>query len=217
VAAMRAWIAWASGWVAWAWGWIGANYQPLAVVLAALGVAVTWWYVRLTRRLATAANTAANAALQQAAASLVGAKAAAEQARITRQMFEASHRPVLELTLHGFDYFNTADSYRLDFDVKNHGQVPAILTESRLVVRQDAVVIVDRVAQGRGMCIFPSEEPEDLRFGEEGKDGAGQSPRSTVEVELTVSYHGFDDEVRTSRLAVVGNFDGWRRMLTEIR
>jgi len=203
-------------WITWAWAWIKANHDPLTVVVTFVGVLVAWRYVLLTRRLAEAANVQAVAAREQAHAGRIAAQAAAEQASITRQIFEASHRPVVGLQMHDSNFFEAPEIYRLDFDAENFGQVPAILTESRLIVRRDAEVLVDRKVPGRGRCIFPGEET-DLRFAGP-QDSRGQGTRDVVDVEVTVSYTGFDDVIRTSRIGVVGNFNTpWTRMLTEIR
>jgi hypothetical protein len=168
------------------------------------GVIVAGLYVALTR-------TLARAALQQA-------QAATEQARITRQIFEASHRPILGLVFRDSNFFRDPQVYRLDFVAKNYGQVPAILTESGLIVRHDGETLVDRPVPGRGRCIFPGGEA-DLEFTEYPEhvvQDTGEE-RHVVDVELTVSYTGFDDVVRTSRIALVGNFDGWTRLQTEVR
>jgi hypothetical protein len=214
------WSLWSSlrPWIAWAWAWMKANHEPLTVVVTSLGVLVAWRYVVLTRRLAEAANVQARAGREQAEAGRITVQAAAEQARITRQIFEASHRPIVGLMTYEGNFFRGADSYRLHFEAKNHGQVPAILTESRMVARRGAEVLVERTEPGRGRCIFPGEdtrlECEQVR----PHGGVAQTPREAVDVELTVHYTGFDDVVRTSRISVVGNFDGgWTRLLTEIQ
>lgn len=187
----------------------------ITAVATVAGVIVAGIYARLTRTLARAADTSARAALQQAAASRIGAEAAAEQARITRQIFEASHRPIVGLQTHIRNYVEAPDFYSLDFDATNHGQVPAILTESRLLVRRGADVLVDLIVAGRGRCIFPGEDTT-LEFSGTGS-GQIKGAAGAVDVELTVSYTGFDDVIRTSRTALVGNFDNWTRMLTEVR
>jgi hypothetical protein len=182
--------------------------ETVIAVATAVNVAVTAVYAFFTWRLWQETRRQAGLTEQQA-------QATAEQTRITRQIFEASHRPVVGLTGSNENYVEAANFYRLDFEATNNGQVPAILAESRLVVRREADMLLERVVPGRGRCIFPGKGAA-LEFGGT-KGGVILGAAGAVDVELTVSYTGFDDVIRTSRLAVVGNFDGWTRMLTEIR
>jgi hypothetical protein len=181
------------------WEWISENYQQLNIIVTLLVLIVTALTVFLTRSLAKAA--------------LLQAHAAAQQAGTTQQIFESSHRPVLGLSINVTSFFVNDDHYRFRFLLENHGQVPAILRASKVVVRLDGGVVLDRALPSEGRCIFPGAN-DDL---EVARVSSGQLGGGPVEVELLVSYVGFDAVERTSRIRMTGSFNNWTRMLTEIR
>jgi hypothetical protein len=66
-------------------------------------------------------------------------------AESTRLIFEAAHRPYLQVLMYrGGSFFFEADFYRFHYSIKNHGPVPAILTERHLIVRMDGQEVVRR-------------------------------------------------------------------------
>src|ERR1700694_4648556 len=107
------------------WVWLKENHESVGaaaatagVIVAAAGVIVAALYVRLTHRLATATHRQANL-------TATIAEQTRRQAEITQQIFEAGHRPYLELTFEGGEFIDE-ERLNLRFNVTNHGHVPAV-------------------------------------------------------------------------------------------
>ncbi len=194
------------------WCWVLDNHdvlQTLAAWLGALvalaGVIVAGRYVVLTRRLAQAANTSAEAARTQAEVSRQGAEAAADQARSTRLIFEAAHRPYLEVQLDPNSFFVTFEFRRLLLTVTNHGPVPALLENWEARFRQGPNAVGRSRTPEPGLCVFPGRAAP-LR------DEAGQGPEQPgpdVDVEIEVTYRGFHDARYRTVLRVGGMRHQW--------
>jgi multidrug efflux pump subunit AcrA (membrane-fusion protein) len=195
------------------WYWINDNHEVLqtvgswvAAAIALAGVIAAFSYVRLTRRLAEQAKAAgesarvqADAALKQAEASLQGAQAsrkgaeaAAEQANITRQIFEAAHRPYLQIEMdRESSFFEDPDFFRLLFTLKNHGPVPAILAERQVTVKEEGQLVAERrpAPTDSNRALFAGEEEIAFRF-ERMRPGSSTRDRQRpgIEVDCTVGY-----------------------------
>jgi len=191
---METWAARVWGWIACAWDWIGRNQGPLAVLVTLGGVLVAWRYVVLTRRLAEAARDQAGAAKEQAEASRMAAQAAADQARVTRLMFEAN-RPVLRIhSEHNFLPGATPQvfDHALTFALVNSGTAPATVTGWDLTVKRGGQIIHEthKDAAGLGISVPPEPSSDTVpAFIEQiphlFRDGGGP-----VEVEAKVTYRG---------------------------
>jgi hypothetical protein len=174
------------------WCWVQRNHDVLqtlgawaGVIVAAAGVVVAIRYVILTRRLAEAAHV-------QATASRIAAQAGEAQAQSTRLIFEAAHRPYLQVALHGdSSFFFKPDFYRFFYTVKNHGPIPAILADRHLTVRMSGqeVLQLPPAAAVATRAIFPGGEIRvEWELFQQGKPQ--EWPLVPVEVECTVRYRG---------------------------
>lgn len=177
--------------------------------MAASGVYYAARYVRLTRDLARAANV-------QAEQARTSASAAADQAHISRQIFEAAHRPSIEVMVdfNAARFFQNADNYTFPFRLHNHGSVPAILVGWRGTVRVTGHTEVLGPQRDAGYAIFPSR-PMDLNFsnvhGPQGPTNAG------ADIEIAVQYHSpsAPGVVYTTRMVAAAS-DNWRATFPEL-
>jgi hypothetical protein len=199
------WAAWTS--IRWIWSWIERNHNPLTVLLTLVGVLVAWRYVVLTSRLAEAARDQAGAAREQAAASRMAAQAAADQARVTRLMFEAN-RPVLRIrSEHSFVQGATPKAYDhyLTFALENHGTAPATVVSWDLTVKRGDQII--RETHEHGPRVSISVPPEAV--GETSPAFTEQIPHlfrgggAPVEVEAKVTYRGVGEKIYTTQIHAV--------------
>lgn len=202
------------------WCWVQRNHDVLqtlgawaGVIVASAGVIVAIRYVILTRRLAQAANV-------QAGAARVAADAAAAQAESTRLIFEAAHRPYLQVVMdRTSSFFYEADFYRFHYTVENHGAVPAILTERHLIVRVDGQEVLRLQPAPESRAIFPGDEPR-LDWDQFQHGRPQQTPQVPIEVECTVRYRGLSGLTYMTRVVAVsrpgGPYREWRYSRVEL-
>jgi len=91
----------ASSW----WRWIQEDSSGLQAIFTAGAVLVAALYAWLTRQLASQAR---------------------RQADVTREVFESSHRPWLNIFLKGDAHYTSANHFSATCSVKNYGNVPAV-------------------------------------------------------------------------------------------
>src|SRR5262245_20393625 len=158
------------------WYWIQANSGGLTVVVTFLGVLVAGVYAFLTRRLA---RTAARQVEETG-----------RQADVTQQMFEASHRPYVEIDIERASYVYRDDHFRLRFNLKNHGQVPATLIAwtASITTLGRARILSDRLPDrgDEAICVFPGRDT--LLDHQQGTGPEQAGPE--VEIHVTVQYSG---------------------------
>jgi hypothetical protein len=126
------------------WRWIRENHEGLQTIVTFAGVLAAVWFAVLTRRLARTAGVQAEASLRGSSAAADQAKAAADQAKITQSIFEAAHRPYVEIAIDTWSYVYRDDHFRLGFSLKNHGQVPATLIGWSVVVAANGNIVAQR-------------------------------------------------------------------------
>jgi hypothetical protein len=173
---------------AWAWGlYVG--------FLAATFIAILW-YALLTFGMALTAN---------------------EQTRLSRQMFEAGHRPSIEVVLVPGEmrFYENEDNYVFHFDLYNHGSVPAVLAEWQGRVRRNAVVEVEGPLRDAGRTVFPTRQVH-FHFSNAPRGSPGPAVPN-VEIEITVHYHApsVPEVVYTTRM-VTSQADNWLGRFPEI-
>lgn len=196
------------------WCWLAANSSPLTVVLTFLAVVVATVYAALTWRLARAAT-------DQAGASRKAADAAADQALSTRLIFEAAHRPYLQVEMDGVSFFTRPDRFLLWFTAKNHGPLPAILTDYHLTVKVDGRLIVERRREPTesNRALFAGDDFP-FRFEEPPSGVSGLIEQSAgVEVDFAVGYRGFNNTPYVTRMAAAspGGESRWRFTAIELK
>src|SRR5262245_2682943 len=113
---------------AWAWGlYVGFLAATFIVVL---------WYALETQGMASTA---------------------VEQVHLNRRMFEAAHRPSIEIIvdLTQAHFYQDGNNYAFPFQLNNHGSVPALLDGWQGRVRRNGVVETEGLLNDAGLAIFP--------------------------------------------------------------
>jgi len=146
------------------------------------------------------------------------ADAAVQQAQVTRQIFEASNRPYLEVVIDEWSYLfpqTTGFHFNLRFRVMNHGQVPAIFKAWRATVRVAAQIVAQRASApaDSGICVFPDRDTI-VQF---AVDQGPEAQQPEAEVEVTVEYKGLPGTDYETRVTFVGRRNQWRTAVTAIR
>ncbi|SRR5713101_3943690 len=166
--------------------WLGEHSQALQVfgslvgaLITLAGVAVALYYACLTRRLA---------------------RTAAEQAKTTRDMFEAGHRPYLEPIFHFEElrYYDPAN-FDLHFSLHNHGPVPATLAGWHMEIAFNDVKVWTTPTSDRGMAIFPGKTAPILNERQSGSPMPQQQPPGKIQLDLLVEYRRWLTRVRPTR------------------
>jgi len=202
--------------------WIQTNRDVLqtlaawaAVLVALAGVIVAIRYAILTRRLAEAANlqaaasnAAAQAAREQAEASRRGAEAAADQARTARQIFEAGHRPYVEVWLEEASFWTNEEFFRLRVKLKNHGPVPADIIRWQLVFRINGNIVGGFGPEDELRSVFPDREQTLEAY--RGADAPEGRPSGPMEIEMNVRYRGGHDAEYVTNAIMRGQSHQWR-------
>ena len=168
------------------WTWIGANSSTLSALITLAGVVVAIVYVVLTRRLAAAAVRQAEETHRQADLTDRIAKETARQAQTSQQIFEAAHRAYLEVIVEAAHIFFVDPSfYRVVFDIKNHGPIPAVGISWIVHISRVGAPTFTRESE-TNRVIFPGEE-RTIRCEGTGY-GAVVEPRDAIEIDVTVQY-----------------------------
>lgn len=202
------------GWLSGAWQWLSQNRDAIgsltaiiAVTVAIAGVIVAAIYARLTRRLAEAARD------QSVLAKEITAETR-RQAEVSHRLFEASHRPYLELMLDEAQ-FSDEEQFMFRFSAKNHGSVPAVQLRWSVVLRDaDARVVAD-LASGITQVVFPGAAVD---FEAKRAEGAMSSkiPQG-LRVEARLDYRGPSEREYSTRFtAEWQRGHGWQLLQDEI-
>jgi hypothetical protein len=161
----------------------------VAIVLTG---AIVLWYTWETRRLRLESH-------DQVVASR-------DQADIARRMFEASHRPFVEVQFAKGSYFERAQFYHLMYKLVNHGHVPAIVTTCQASVADDGNPV--NLVSGH-MVLFPDGDREIRHQGSEG--GVINPTAPDVVVAINVKYSGAHaGSSYETRLVARGRCDKWQ-------
>src|SRR5713226_6257955 len=76
------------------------------------------------------------------------------QAALTRQIFEATHRP--ELAIRPYLRFPANQGFlRLDFELTNHGSLTATVTAWNATIRQGDTLLAASAPFAGQVCVFP--------------------------------------------------------------
>jgi hypothetical protein len=160
--------------------WLALHAQALQTlgVLASTfvtlaGVVVALYYARLTRHLARSAR---------------------DQAKTTREMFEAGNRPYLE-PIFNFEELRYYDpkNFDLHFSLLNHGSVPATLVGWRMEVTFNDTKVWTTPTSDRGLAIFPRRTAPILNQEQSGLMPQ-QQPPGKIQLDLLIEYRRLDDE-----------------------
>jgi hypothetical protein len=196
--------------------WLRANQAEittasaaLGVLVAIVGVAAAIYYAILTRRLWQA--TRAQADLTKGIA-----EETKRQAGISQSVFEASHRPYIELTLPEA-VFVELEWYRFKLHLANRGSTPAVDLTWRVQVTRDGVTVVDqRSAADR--VVFPQQARDFFCVNEKAVPGndvpvavtmARYEKRPPVAVDVQVEYVGPSGRRYFTRMSMQGNDEAW--------
>src|SRR5207245_4549344 len=90
------------------------------------------------------------------------------QAALTRQIFEATHRPELAIR----PYLRLpADpgTVRLDFELTNYGSFTATVTAWSAVIRQGDTLLAESAPFASQLCVFPHAKQDALPFQAHGQ------------------------------------------------
>src|SRR5207245_1759476 len=112
------------------------------------------------------------------------------QAALTRQIFEATHRP--ELAIRPYLRF-PADpgAVRLDFELTNYGSLTATVANWSAVIRQGDTLLAESEPFAGNLCVFPHAKEDTLPFQAKGqKAHAMWANNPPVYLEATVGYQG---------------------------
>ncbi len=164
------------------------------VAIALTGLIIFWYTLETSR-------------LRRQSASQT--EATRDQARITRQIFEASQRPFLQIELEGHSFVNDADHYSLLCAVTNHGPVPAILRRWVITLVLNGEAVREHVSEPLTRALFVGNNvPVEAALAPQGTQVREDVPDVTVKVSVRYeSPAGFPYE---SWLNVRGRFRRWR-------
>jgi len=204
------WRSWLSG----AWQWLSQNKDAIVSLAAIVGVGVAIAgviaaaiYARLTRRLAESVR-------DQSALSKELATETRRQAEVSQRIFEASHRPYLELMLDEAQ-FGDEEQFIFRFSAKNHGSVPAVQLRWSVVLRDNDGRVVADLASGITQVVFPRGGVD---FEAKRAEGAFSSkiPQG-LRVEARLDYRGPSERDYSTRFtAEWQRGHGWQLLQDEI-
>jgi hypothetical protein len=202
------------GWLSDAWHWLSQNKDAIGSLTAIVGVAVAIAgvivaaiYARLTRRLAEAARD------QSALAKEITTETR-RQAEVSQRIFEASHRPYLELMLDEAQ-FGDEEQFIFRFSAKNHGSVPAVQLRWSVVLRDNDGRVVADLASGITQVVFPGAAVD---FEAKRAEGTFSSkiPQG-LRVEARLDYWGSPEREYSTRFtAEWQRGHGWQLLQDEI-
>jgi hypothetical protein len=112
------------------------------------------------------------------------------QAALTRQIFEATHRP--ELAIRPYLRFETNPGFlRLDFKLTNHGSLTATVTDWKAAIRQGETLLAESAPFAARLCVFPHAEEDALPFEAKGQQArAVWDNNPPVYLRAAVDYRG---------------------------
>ena len=134
------------------------------------------------------------------------------QAALTRQIFEATHRP--ELAIRPYLRFEANPGFlRLDFELTNHGSLTATVTDWKAVIRQDDTLLAVSPPFGGRVCVFPHAKENALPLEAKGQQAhAVWENVPPVYLEASVAYRGSNPLASyttglRARLRITGQLD----------
>ena len=202
------------GWLSGAWHWISLNKDAIGSLTAIVGMAVVIAgvivaaiYARLTRRLAEAAR-------EESALTKEIATETRRQGEVSQRVFEASHRPYLELMLDEAQ-FGDEEQFIFRFSAKNHGSVPGVQLRWSVVLRDNDGRVVADLASRITQVVFPGAAVD---FEAKRAEGAFSSkiPQG-LRVEARLDYRGPSErEYATRFTAEWQRGHGWQLLQDEI-
>jgi len=204
------WRSWLSG----AWQWLSQNKDAIVSLAAIVGVGVAIAgviaaaiYARLTRRLAESVR-------DQSALSKELATETRRQAEVSQRIFEASHRPYLELMLDEAQ-FGDEEQFIFRFSAKNHGSVPAVQLRWSVVLRDTDGRVVGDLASRITQVVFPGAAVD---FEAKRSEGAFSSkiPQG-LRVEAKLDYRASSEREYSTRFTAEWQRGrGWQLLQDEI-
>jgi hypothetical protein len=134
------------------------------------------------------------------------------QAEMTRQIFEATHRP--ELAVHPCLRFAANPGFvRLDFELMNHGSTTATVTDWNARIRQGDAVLAASDDFAGPLCVFPQGKEDGRPVEVAGQSAAAVwNGNPAVILEVSVGYRGSNPVATYStrlraRLRIAGQQD----------
>jgi hypothetical protein len=205
--------------MSWIWEFVKENHAAISAASAALGVLVALagvivaiGYVVLTGRLWQAAKA-------QADLTKGIAEETKRQAETSQSMFEASHRPYLEVTLPNA-VFVRPDWYSIKLHVANRGSTPAVDLAWAVRVSKKGVSVVDR-RSGADRVVFPNQARVfHCQAGTQPIQAVGEALLKLVDepvsLDVRVDYVGPSGRRYFTKMAADGNNDHWTITAHEI-
>jgi len=145
------------------------------------------------------------------------ANTVAEQTRISRQVFESTHRPSIEIIVPPgvTAFYENQNNYTFPFQLYNRGEVPAILVSWQGIVRQNGIPVLQGPLNDNGYTIFPTREPQ---FNFANVHGPQAPTPAGVEIEIVVRYHApsAPDRIYMTRMNALPPPPHWRYRFPEI-
>jgi hypothetical protein len=137
-------------------------------------------------------------------------KATQEQAAITRQIFEASQRPFLKVSLDSSSFFNDPDHYRVDFGVANRGPVPAVIVRWVVEIIVNGATVREHVSGNVTKALFVGDDVTLQARPTPFSGGQIQQDALEVMVRARVRYESPAGRSYESWLDSRGRYGSWR-------
>jgi hypothetical protein len=154
------------------------------------------------------------------------AKQAKRQADLTQRMFEASHRPYVDLRIRGDSSFRGVGAFRLDFVLQLHGQVPALIDRFYVTVTPEAsekvLLSVDQDTVNGRRAIYPEEhlandETPGLVVTVSGNRAFGINEKAPpMRVQATLEYRGAPETRYKTHVMWQGRYGDWAVVHNEV-
>ncbi len=198
-------------------GAVMAVATVLNVLVAATYAFVTWRLWRVAKDQAQTSQQAWIEAHIQAEAAMAAARAANEQADLTRQMFEASHRPYLTIIAPDPTFLGDG-RIRFIIHLENKGTVPGVVTGWHVGVRYRGCKLIEQEFPEPKITrvVFPGV-PERMPLLEISAANAApiRGSGDAVLVEASVTYRGVGTKTYSTlvvmELISVNEYTMWER------
>ena len=162
------------------------------VAIALTGLIIFWYTLETSRlRRQNAEQTAA----------------AREQAQVTRQIFEASQRPFLEITWIVYSFIKDRDRFNLRWSVKNHGPVPAVLKGWAVKATLNGDTVVEHERKEVTQALFAGDD-RDFEW-MKAAEGAIEGAWPDFNVCVIVEYESPSGRSYSSQIDVTGRWGQW--------
>lgn len=187
----------------WRWLTTGENATAVSALAAIAGVLigiaaviVAAVYAGLTRRLARASR-------RQADLTNAIARETQRQADVGRQIFEAAHRPYIEVTLEDA-FFVRADHYRAQFEMTNHGMLPAVGITWTVTISHEGQQIATEGSTAMRVLFPGGARVFVVDTGQE--NGAIEPSPGLTTIAVKVQYRGISGREYATRATLEGKF-----------